>query len=153
MGRPKIHGHAKIPGTGRRSDMYGIWQNMIQRCHNPKNSRYARYGGRGIYVCDHWRASFQAFLEDMGPRPSLQHSVDRIDNDRGYEPGNCRWATPKTQQSTAARSIRLIEVDGEIMALNELAASLGLTRGAILYRLARGIPLAAPRIKGARRDQ
>jgi hypothetical protein len=73
---------------------------MNQRCTNPRNKRYADYGGRGIQVCDRWRTSFAAFLEDMGRRPSPEHSIDRYpNNDGNYEPGNCRWATAKQQRA------------------------------------------------------
>jgi hypothetical protein len=75
-----------------------IWRNMIRRCHNPESHDYPRYGGRGIKVCEAWRNSFQRFCEDIGPRPSAEHSVDRYPNNDGdYEPGNCRWATRKEQ--------------------------------------------------------
>jgi len=77
---------------------YRTWWGMLQRCENPKNSRYTDYGGRGISVCERWK-TFQNFFDDMGNRPSANHSIDRWpDNDRGYEPGNCRWATRSQQQ-------------------------------------------------------
>jgi hypothetical protein len=69
---------------------------MNRRCGNPHTNRYHLYGGRGIKICDRWR-DFTLFVADMGEKPSPHHSLDRIDNDGNYEPGNCRWATPKEQ--------------------------------------------------------
>ena len=82
-------------GTG--TPEYHAWCSMRQRCFNPKNPGYHLYGGRGITVCERWRASFTAFLADVGPRPSSIHSIDRIDNDGHYEPGNVRWTTADVQ--------------------------------------------------------
>lgn len=69
---------------------------MIQRCHNPKHSAYPRYGAKGVQVCARWREDFRNFLSDMGERPD-GHTLDRISNNEGYHPGNCRWATSKEQ--------------------------------------------------------
>ena len=73
------------------------WKHMVQRCTNQKNRKYLNYGGRGIEICERWRNDFSAFLADVGPRPDLGMSIDRIDNDGNYEPGNVRWATAKQQ--------------------------------------------------------
>jgi hypothetical protein len=74
-----------------------VWAGMKQRCENPTSPSYTQYGMRGIIVCERWRTSFARFLEDMGPRPSASHSIDRINNDGHYEPQNCRWATWRQQ--------------------------------------------------------
>jgi len=88
------HGAARRSG---RSPEYLIWCAMIARCTNEKADNYQWYGARGIRICDAWRRDYEAFLRDVGRRPSSDHSIDRIDSDGHYEPGNVRWATPQEQ--------------------------------------------------------
>lgn len=99
----------RVSQTHRRHGMsyeraYVNWQNMIQRCENPKIPSFHNYGGRGIKVCDRWKV-FENFYADMGERPGPMYSLDRINNDGNYEPGNCRWATPREQMLNTRRSI------------------------------------------------
>ena len=83
----------------RRHPLAGTYRTMLQRCYNPNATGYERYGGRGIKVCKRWREDFRLFVEDMGPKPTPLHTVERVNNDGNYEPGNCVWATRKEQAS------------------------------------------------------
>ena len=96
---------------------YTVWGNMRDRCNRPANKQFHNYGGRGIRVCERWD-SFPAFLEDMGPRPSPEHEIDRIDNDGDYEPNNCRWATPAEPRRNK-RTNRLLTVNGETLTVTD----------------------------------
>ncbi len=98
LSRENFHGkitHGRTRGYSEPPE-YRVWCTMRERCSNPKNHKYISYGARGIAVCDRW-LDFGNFIADMGLRPSPCHSIDRINNDGNYEPGNCRWATPKEQ--------------------------------------------------------
>lgn len=99
-----------------RTPEHRIWTGLWSRCTNPNVKSYPRYGGRGIVVCERWR-DFKAFLDDLGPRPSHRHSVDRIDNDGPYAPSNCRWATSKEQRRNSIQRLRFIECFGDIRPL------------------------------------
>jgi hypothetical protein len=94
-----------------RTPTYRSWCAMHTRCSNPRVPAYQRYGAVGIKVCAEW-SDFSKFLRDMGARPSLQHSIDRIDGGRGYEPGNCRWATSSEQSRNRSTSRAVIRSDG-----------------------------------------
>lgn len=113
----KNHRHGQA-----RTYLYWAWQGMFQRCYNPKATWYPDYGGRGITVCDEWR-DFERFAADMGERPTPMHSLDRRDNDAGYSPGNCRWATRRQQMNNtgrviAARNRKLNRIIGGTMSEN-----------------------------------
>lgn len=106
----------------------------IQRCHNPKNPSYRNYGARGIAVHETWRASFDAFLRDVGARPTPKHSLERVDNDRGYEPGNVRWAT-RAEQNANTRQNVTITIGGETLIRTEWARRSGVPPKAIRDRM------------------
>jgi hypothetical protein len=116
---------------------YRVWHLMRQRCHNPNNTNYRSYGARGITVCERWRYSFQAFIDDMGRRPGRGFQIDRIDNDRGYEPSNCRWATRK-QNTRNMRKTIWATIDGDTRSLPEWCEIRRLKYSVIKGRVVRG---------------
>lgn len=142
-GRP-IHGHCR---QGARRSEHQIWSSMWRRCVNSNDASYPRYGGRGIVVCDRW-VHYINFYADMGPRPSAKHSIDRINNDGNYDPGNVRWATRSEQNknrdnSLMARGERVslaVLTESEVREIRGLAAmysrstiaaEFGVTKGTI----------------------
>lgn len=118
---------------GYESLEYSSWKGMKQRTTNPKNPEFKNYGGRGIKLCPEWH-NFKAFIRDMGPKPTPLHSIDRINPDGDYEPGNCRWATPK-EQSANRRDNPKITFRGETKTRVEWARELGISGDAIRHRL------------------
>lgn len=128
------------PIASRYSE-YLPWCAMKQRCCNPNHQAYARYGGRGIAICERWLNSFMDFLKDVGPRPSLAHSLHRIDNDFGYTPGNVRWAT-RQEQSINRANVVSYTLNGETKTLRAWALGCGFRNiQGIQRRLERGWPL------------
>lgn len=127
----------QINYTKKFRSEYNTWADMKHRCLNPKRNCYARYGGRGISICERWlecRAGFKNFLLDMGTKPTPEHELDRIDNNGNYCPENCRWATC-TQQSRNRRSNRLETYNDETLCLAEWAERFGLPRRIVEGRL------------------
>lgn len=107
--------------------VYRIYQGMIQRCHGPDSISYARYGARGVSVCERWRESFENFLADMGKPPTKFHSIDRYPDVNGnYEPGNCRWAT-RRQQAINRRNTLYLTYNGQARPLMEWARTFGIS--------------------------
>jgi hypothetical protein len=113
------------------------WLSMRDRCRNPKVAHYECYGGRGITVCERWMDSFENFYKDMGPKPSARHSIDRINVNGNYEPGNCRWATIK-QQRRNTRANRFVQYLGQEVCIAEAAELSGIPQETLLMRLRRG---------------
>ena len=113
-------------------DTYVIWSSIKARCLYPRHEAYSRYGGRGIQICGRWRDDFPAFFADMGPRPTPDHSIDRIDNDGDYSPENCRWATT-AEQSANRRDCYRIHHEGEVLSLADLCRVTG-RKPAVTYK-------------------
>lgn len=120
-----------------RHPLYAIYRTMMHRCYNPKAGAYRHYGGRGIAVCQRWRESFLSFVEDMGPKPSPDHSIDRINNDGDYCPENCRWATHE-QQFSNRRGSRYLSHNGQTLTMAQWSKILGISSGTIHQRLDSG---------------
>ncbi len=127
------HGHNC---RGKRTVEYQTWHAMMQRCNNPKSSKFPIYGARGIRICSRW-LKFENFFADMGPKPSLKHSIDRIDNNGNYEPSNCRWASIK-EQSQNKRSTIMIEFDGQILCMSDWDRRNGWPRCTVQSRIRLG---------------
>jgi hypothetical protein len=135
--RSKYRGASTYGQRSRQRPEYAAWYHAIQRCHDKNCISYPSYGGRGILVCERWRNSFLTFLADIGSRPGRGYSLDRIDNDKGYEPSNCRWATDSEQQQNK-RSTPYITFDGKTLPLAGWAIKVGVSRHALCQRLRNG---------------
>lgn len=118
---------------------YKVWDGMRLRCTNPNHVGYPRYGGAGVTICARWK-KFKAFYEDMGPRPGPGYTIDRKDGTRGYEPGNCRWATREEQALNKSNAV-FVEFEGERQRLVLLCKRFGIGRSVVDGRLKKGWPL------------
>ena len=139
INKERMHGNKiRLTHGGTKTRLYGIWNSMKQRTENPKTISYEYYGGRGITVCDEWRDSFEAFrdwAQESGYRDDL--TIDRINVDGNYDPGNCRWATRKEQMHNTRRC-HYITVDGVTKDLTQWAQTIGLSTGAIGWAIQSG---------------
>ncbi|MEJ7730505.1 MAG: hypothetical protein WKG00_14950 [Polyangiaceae bacterium] len=145
--RETIRTHGEAPRSGSTNE-YRTWRQMRTRCENPADKGYENYGGRGISICAGW-ASFNAFLADMGRKPTAAHSIDRIDNEQGYQCGrcaecvargaaaNCRWATVKEQQRNK-RSNKLVRCGDADLALVAACEQVGIKYMTAVMRMRRG---------------
>ena len=151
-----IHGEAR---NRHNSLTYCCWRGMKERCRSPKCPGYKDYGGRGIQVCQRWQESYPAFLSDMGPIPDQGYSIERVNNNGHYEPGNCRWATMK-EQGRNKRNNRLVTAEEVTLCVSEWAERKGIDARTIVSRLRAGwdearsvTEPARPRREGPRRSK
>jgi hypothetical protein len=121
-----------------RSPEYSSWQCMRNRCYYPEDKSYPRYGGRGITVHPSWKDNFQAFLDDVGPMPDKGYTLDRIDNDGNYEPGNVKWSTPLQQARNRSTNV-ILSYNGITKTLREWATDLGIKPSCIYLRHSKGL--------------
>jgi hypothetical protein len=129
-------------GIGRKKETkeYKAWCGMMARCYNNKSSSYPLYGGRGIFVCERWKKSFENFLRDMGKSPTKNHSLDRINNGGPYSPKNCKWSTDK-EQCLNRRSNIIVEYGGEKYVLSELSKKLNIPYPRMRWRYHQGMSI------------
>lgn len=132
--REPIHGKS-------RERVYKIWSSMKARCRNKASPSYARYGAKGVTLCDEWE-NFEIFYADMGNPPTSIHSIDRIDGTKGYFKDNCKWSTPTEQANNRKTNIH-ITYNGETKTISEWARKTGLSKECINHRLKTGWPIEA----------
>lgn len=138
----QIGAHVRTHGRSKSAE-YTAWQSMRSRCNNPRVPYWNNYGGRGIRVCDRWNESFAAFYADIGPRPSAEHSIDRIDNDGHYEPGNCRWSTRLEQAQNTRRKRAVMRYAGRDWLARDFNKKTGLPQHTFYRCYREGLSLSA----------
>jgi len=135
--RQEVTGRKNLSHGMTKTGEYRCWSAMKRRCYNENCKDYADYGSRGIRVCKAWRDSFEAFLRDMGTRPSIAHTIDRLDSNGDYEPTNCRWATP-VRQGRNRRCSKLLTLHGRSQCAADWADELKIPKNTIYQRIACG---------------
>lgn len=130
--------HGAVKG-GKPTPEYTAWRKMLERCYAPNSSSYKNYGAKGVHVCDRWRTSFEAFLADVGLKPTPEFSLEREDRACDYGPGNARWGTPREQGSNKSNN-HYIVAGGQRFTLATWARVLGVSHATILRRLEKGWP-------------
>jgi hypothetical protein len=123
--------------SGLNKSEFNSWWSMKNRCYDPNHKNYKHYGGRGIRVCEEWNENFSAFLNDMGKKPTSNHTIERVEIDKGYYKENCKWAT-KMEQARNKRNNVIVTFEGKTMCLAEWAEFLGVHRGILAARIRKG---------------
>lgn len=123
-----------------KTRVYSIWQGIKSRINDPNDINYPHYGARGIRICQRWERSFANFLKDMGMPPTNLHSIERLDNEKGYFPKNCAWI-PRSEQNRNKRNSRMVEFNGVKKCIAAWAEELGLPYITLHSRLTRGVPV------------
>jgi hypothetical protein len=154
MATQRKHLRAKEHYGLHKTPEYKVWQNVVDRCRNPNNPYFHNYGGRGIKLHPEWESSFVAFLVGVGKRPDPAMTLDRMDNEKGYEPGNVRWVTKKAQAHNMRKN-RMLTYNGRTQTLTAWAEEIGLVPSTLQYRLKQGgmtvaEALSVPRRAGRR---
>ena len=126
----KTHGMSRDP-------IIGVWRNIVSRCTKPEHRSYKNYGGRGVTVCEHW-LSFDNFLADVGPHPGKGLTIERVDNNGNYEPGNVAWATRKVQARNKRSTVQ-VEIDDRKQCLQDWATEIGVTPHHLYRRMQKGM--------------
>jgi hypothetical protein len=145
----KVHGEG---ARGKRTPEYRAWHSLCARAKNP-HTKYAQYyANRGIGVCDAWAKSYPALLVHVGRKPTPEHTIERIDNNRGYEPGNVKWAT-RLEQSRNQRSNVKLTFEGRTQTVAEWALEIGLSPHTLYKRIVLGMPVERVLFKGSFRNQ
>jgi hypothetical protein len=138
------HGLAHRPKKNQPKNypkIYTTWMSMKNRCHNKNEPSYKYYGAKGIFVCDEWH-EFENFYNDMGEPPTKDHSIDRIDNSKGYSKDNCRWATRKQQHYNKTNNV-YFEYEGQLYTLVQLSEKYLINKGTFMSRILRGLDIKA----------